>query len=124
MDRHLKNISGFFRSGLLLGFGITTAVVLSIGVYAAYSTLTASSGESLTIGKWNELLTYTVPPGAIMAFSGTTCPNDWTEYLPARGRFLRGIDSTGVNDAIRPAGNLQADELKSHNHAVPVLGNA
>lgn len=55
MSPHIKNISQFFRSGLLMGFGMSVAILLSIGAYAAYSTLTASTGEPLTIGKWNEL---------------------------------------------------------------------
>jgi hypothetical protein len=90
---------------------------LSFG-YAAYSTLTANPTDTLTASKWNELLSYTVPPGAIMAFSGTTCPTNWTEYLPARGRFLRGIDNGAGNDpdGTRMPGAVQADAFQGHRH--------
>lgn len=56
------------------------------------------------------------PAGAIMAFDLTACPSGWSEYILARGRFLRGIDSTGANDTVRVAGNVQADANKSHEH--------
>lgn len=65
-----------------------------------------------------------VPTGAIMAFDLTTCPSGWSEYTPARGRFLRGIDNGAGNDpsGTRAPGNVQADELKSHNHAAGQSG--
>lgn len=53
-----------------------------------------------------------------MAFNLTTCPTGWTEYTPARGRFLRGIDSTGTNDVVRVVGDIQADDFKSHTHNI------
>lgn len=61
-----------------------------------------------------------VPTGAVMAFALTTCPAGWSEYTPARGRFLRGIDNGAGNDpsGTRTVGNVQADALKSHTHAV------
>jgi hypothetical protein len=59
-----------------------------------------------------------VPTGTIAAFATTTCPTGWTEYTPARGRFLRGIDNGAGNDpaGTRAPGNVQADDLKSHSH--------
>ena len=59
------------------------------------------------------------PTGAVMAFDLTACPTGWTEYEPARGRFLRGIDPTGTNDpdGVRAAGSVQADEFKAHTHS-------
>jgi len=39
--------------------------------------LTAATNETLTKDKWNEMLQYTVPPGAIMAFNGNACPSGW-----------------------------------------------
>lgn len=61
-----------------------------------------------------------VPPGAVMAFNLTGCPDGWGEYTPARGRFIRGIDNGAGNDpaGTRAPGNVQADELKSHSHSV------
>ena len=54
-----------------------------------------------------------------MPFNLASCPAGWSEYLPARGRFIRGIDSTGTNDpdGVRALGSTQADELKSHTHS-------
>lgn len=62
--------------------------------------------------------------GAVMAFNASTCPTGWTEFTPARGRFLRGIDNGAGNDpdGTRTPGNTQADELKSHRHATHEFG--
>ncbi|TKW61292.1 MAG: hypothetical protein DI628_01285 [Blastochloris viridis] len=57
-----------------------------------------------------------MPTGAISAFNLASCPSGWSEYTPARGRFLRGIDSTGTNDSIRAAGNTQEDAFQGHKH--------
>lgn len=53
--------------------------------------------------------------GAVMAFNATTCPTGWTEYLPARGRFLRGIDNGAGNDpdGTRAPGAGQDDALQN-----------
>ncbi len=58
------------------------------------------------------------PTGAIMAFDLATCPSGWSEYTPARGRFLRGIDNGAGNDpsGTRVAGNVQADAFQGHWH--------
>ena len=55
------------------------------------------------------------PKNAVMAFHLTACPAGWSEYVPARGRFIRGIDVTGVNDpsGTRPLGSLQTDTLQN-----------
>jgi len=59
-----------------------------------------------------------LPTGAIMAFDLTACPSGWSEYTPARGRFLRGIDNGAGNDpsGTRIPGDVQEDGLKSHSH--------
>ncbi len=56
------------------------------------------------------------PSGAVVGFDLATCPSGWTEYTAARGRFLRGIDSTGTTDAVRAAGNTQEDAMQGHKH--------
>lgn len=55
------------------------------------------------------------PAGAIMAFDLSACPSGWSEYLPARGRFLRGIDNGAGNDpdGTRVAGQTQDDALQN-----------
>ncbi len=58
--------------------------------------------------------------GGVLAFTAQECPNGWSEYAPAYGRFIRGIDNSGTGidpDGKRPAGNLQAEQLKAHSHA-------
>ena len=80
-----------------------------------------SSGDPLTSSGWNLLVTNVdnlnerlmnaettitslssaISPGIIIAFNGTNCPTGWSEYTPARGQFLRGIDKSGT--AIDPA---------------------
>lgn len=61
-----------------------------------------------------------LPAGAISAFATASCPAGWTEYTPARGRFLRGIDNGAGNDpdGTRAAGSAQADALQSHVHQI------
>lgn len=56
--------------------------------------------------------------GAIAAFASATCPTGWSEYTPARGRFLRGIDNGAGNDpsGTRTPGNIQTDMVGPHTH--------
>lgn len=59
-----------------------------------------------------------VPTGTIAAFEAGSCPTGWSEYTPARGRFLRGIDNGAGNDpdGTRSPGDTQDDEFESHSH--------
>jgi hypothetical protein len=62
-----------------------------------------------------------VPTGTIMAFAASSCPTGWSEYTAARGRFLRGIDTTGASvdpNGPRAAGSTQADAMQGHQHSV------
>jgi len=61
-----------------------------------------------------------VPAGTIAAFASTSCPTDWTEYVAARGRFLRGIDNGAGNDpdGTRSPSGTQGDLVGSHTHSV------
>ncbi|MCV0371891.1 MAG: hypothetical protein K5845_20930, partial [Filomicrobium sp.] len=55
-----------------------------------------------------------VPGGTIAAFEAVSCPAGWSEYTPARGRFLRGIDTlaAGIDPSgTRAPGNIQEDTL-------------
>ncbi len=95
---YLKKLALGATAGL--GFGMA---ILAVGIaYATYSGLTASTGETLTKDKWNEMLQYTVPPGAVMAFNLTTCPTNWSEADGGggrpnlRGQFIRGLNSTAT----------------------------
>lgn len=64
-----------------------------------------------------------VPTGTIAAFAASSCPSGWTEYTPARGRFLRGIDNGAGNDpdGTRVAGHSQADAMQQITGGVPNL---
>ena len=66
-----------------------------------------------------------MPNGAIAAFASSSCPSGWSEYTPARGRFLRGIDPTGTldPDGVRTPGSTQADMIESHQHTSPYTHN-
>ena len=67
---------------------------------------------------WNGIGSTTA--GEIAAFAATSCPTGWTEYTAARGRFLRGIDSSGSTtmdpSGTRAPGSVQADTVGPHNH--------
>jgi len=88
-------------------------------VYAAV-TLTATSNEALTADKWNNLVTNTARPSwEIAAFDLSNCPDWWTEYTPAYGRFLRWIDKSWTSidpDWARANWSIQEDMFKSHRH--------
>lgn len=58
--------------------------------------------------------------GEIQAFNLATCPAEWSEYTAARGRVLRGIDSTGSidPDGTRTAGSTQEDAVQDHTHHI------
>lgn len=59
-----------------------------------------------------------VPTGTIAAFEASSCPAGWSEYTPARGRFLRGIDNGAGRDpdGTRSPGNAQNDAFQGHHH--------
>lgn len=65
-----------------------------------------------------------VPSGFIGAFDLAACPDGWSEYTAARGRFPRGIDPTGTNDpdGVRTAGSVQEDAFQGHRHQAYDVG--
>ena len=85
----------------------------------------AADGSCLTFnstaGKWEDGTCGGTPSGAVMAFDLASCPSGWSEYAPAYGRVVRGIDKSGSSidpDGERLPGDVQDDELKSHLHSV------
>ena len=62
-----------------------------------------------------------VPKGAVVPFEANDCPSGWIDYLPAQGRFIRGIDKIGVvdPDGRRQPGTLQKDQFAEHRHERP-----
>lgn len=63
----------------------------------------------------------------VVAFSATACPDGWSAYTPAFGRFIRGIDQS--NSAIDPSGlrtlgSIQNDSVGKHAHPITLPGRA
>jgi hypothetical protein len=83
-----------------------------------------AEGKAFNFVGHNNLGTDAVPAGAVMAFNLSSCPAGWSEYAPARGRFIRGIDNGAGNDpsGTRAAGNIQNDALQEHIHYQAVAG--
>lgn len=68
-----------------------------------------------------------LPQGSIVAFNRQSCPTGWTEFRPAYGRFIRGIDKSGKAidpDGQRSPGHMQSDELSNHKHTLGDAGQA
>jgi hypothetical protein len=61
----------------------------------------------------NELLAQ-----AVVSFRAEECPSGWEEYIPARGRFVRGLDKGGKidPDGKRQFDVVQEDEFREHAH--------
>jgi hypothetical protein len=51
------------------------------------------------------------PSGGVLAFALGVCPEGWSKYDPAIGRFVRGIDPTNGN---RKIGSLEEDAFQTH----------
>ncbi|QCM08906.1 hypothetical protein CFBP6626_26710 (plasmid) [Agrobacterium tumefaciens] len=78
----------------------------------------SNTALELCTGSGWQVMGVGIPAGTISAFASTTCPTGWSEYTPARGRFLRGIDNGAGNDpnGTRVPGGVQNDDFKSHKH--------
>lgn len=117
----------------------TSISTTAVQVVSATAPLTCDSGNAGTL-RYNstntalELCTGTgwqvmgvgIPAGTISAFASTTCPTGWSEYTPARGRFLRGIDNGAGNDpsGTRVSGNVQEDVFKTHSVTISPAATA
>ena len=77
---------------------------------------------------WSKWSRVDIPAGAVVAFNLTSCPSGWSEYTPARGRFIRGIDSSGSKNVDpsgkRSPGNVQNDTFGRHSHISPDPANS
>ncbi len=94
---------------------VTACTSTNAGTLRYNSTNTAL--ELCTGSGW-QIMGVGIPAGTISAFASTTCPTGWSEYTPARGRFLRGIDNGAGNDpsGTRVPGDIQNDANRSHSH--------
>lgn len=116
-----------FRNIFIQVLSLVIIIVIGVSMVYAWSAIdrnTAASGQPLTstmmqavIDRVNDAL---VPTGAVMAFNLAACPTPgWSEYTPAYGRFIRGIDKSGTAidpDGQRALGSIQADDFKTHTH--------
>lgn len=101
---------------------LTVGGTLSMGGSKVANVAAPTAAQDAATKAYVDANTGGIPTGAIMAFDLASCPTGWSEYTAARGRFLRGIDSTGAADpdGVRTAGSTQNDALKSHKHATVV----
>ena len=84
---------------------------------------TSKMGNILTATGWdllmNELDNDAIPDGAVMAFNLTECPEGWTPYERAVGKFILGLDNWNPWDIW---GNkevlLQSKNLPAHQHFI------
>ena len=63
-----------------------------------------------------------VPDGAVVAFNRESCPEGWTDFVPAYGRFIRGIDQRGTGidpEGRRVLASLQDEGFAAHSHGRP-----
>lgn len=66
----------------------------------------------------------TIPKNSVMAFNQETCPEGWSDFTPAYGRFVRGIDRNKAPldpDGERVLASLQIDALAEHTHTTTGL---
>ena len=64
------------------------------------------------------------PSGAVMAFNRADCPAGWSIFKAAQGRFIRGVDQSGIIDkgGSRVVGSLQHDTFQGHRHNMEASG--
>lgn len=57
-----------------------------------------------------------IPSGAVISFNLDACPSGWSDYAPAYGRFIRGIDKSGSKidaDGLRRRESKQEDAIRN-----------
>ncbi len=61
--------------------------------------------------------------GAVVSFNSKACPDGWSEYTKARGRFIRGLDKSNTVDKTknRKPGDHQEDAFQGHTHAIQAV---
>ena len=106
-----------------LVFGLNSAAIaepsenlIKSGISAPHANAIATEINSLKseISKLRNFLN-----NGVVAFKLDRCPRGWSDYAPAYGRFIRGIDnsSSGTDPAgRRNPGDLQSDAFGFHSH--------
>lgn len=71
-----------------------------------------------------------VPTGAVLAFNLAICPDGWSTFSSANGRFIVGTGTLGSDSySLSQTGGsarhtLSASEMPSHDHGVELIGKA
>ena len=115
------------NSPMVSATNISSSMISTTAVQVVSNTTVACSGSTAGTLRYNgssnamelcngtgwQIMGVGVPAGTISAFASTTCPTGWSEYAPARGRFLRGIDNGAFMDAdgTRAPGSTQEGSL-------------
>lgn len=110
----MKFLKIFALTTAALVAGVSTSVAQSCSTVLECAQQAAEAAQ-----KANDLARLIVPKGAVVAFNLDECPSGWTEFKPAYGRFVRGIDRSGGNldpDGERPPGEIQGHAFASHTH--------
>ncbi len=81
-------------------------------------TVTNQVSKTTNLNTLQLLEKVSMPSGAVMPFDRATCPQGWSEYVAAHGRFIRGLDKSGKIDPSRKLGSKQEDSFKSHDHKI------
>ena len=107
---------------------ISCAITLWLiwATYAALSSLTATTWETLTVSKWDSLVEHAVPSGFVWAFDLENCPTWWSEYTALQWKFIRWADTWNNNDPdfssrvwwtwVRKIWSTQEDAYQNHKH--------
>lgn len=122
---YLPAITASGISATALQISSNTAISCGAGNAGTLRYNGSNTALELCTGTGWQMMGVGIPAGTISAFASTTCPTGWSEYIPARGRFLRGIDNGAGNDpsGLRAPGNVQADLLASHTHTAYASNN-
>jgi hypothetical protein len=66
------------------------------------------------------------PPNAVMTFNRATCPNGWTEFTAAQGRYIVGLPTGGTLGGTdgTALSNLEDRPTGKHNHSVNDPGHS
>ena len=120
-------ISGWVKERLvrlvpLLGPLLIGVIVALVSGLIVMNWNAISHLEDTVASNTDRVTTSSVPNGAVMTFDRKTCPPHWTEYEPAYGRFIRGIDRSGRGidpDGMRAPGSIQNEDFLAHSHTRP-----
>jgi hypothetical protein len=112
---YLPNLTTSAISATAIQISSNTAVTCGTGNAGTLRYNNSNTSLELCTGTGWQMMGVGIPAGTISAFASTTCPTGWSEYTPARGRFLRGIDNGAGNDAdgTRAPGATQGDAIRN-----------